>query len=108
MDAPPIGINEGLSASVRKMEPALKRKLIDELRNGPKARTPEEAAREAAANTRREMLHRGLTDAVTRGNHARAEKYRKSIAALPPGRGLAVREDGDKIVREDGEDLINS
>ncbi len=93
-----MGINQGLSASVRKMDPALKRKLIDELRNGPKARTPEEAAREAAANVRREMLQRGLTDAVTRGNHARAEKCRKAIANLKePEHGLAVRDDGDKI-----------
>ena len=44
-----LGLNESLAASVRGMDPEVKRKLLEELRGGPKPRTPEEAAREAAA-----------------------------------------------------------
>ena len=52
------GLNEGLSASVRGMDPEVKRKLIEELRGGPKPRTPEEAAREAARRVRERALAR--------------------------------------------------
>lgn len=43
------GLNDGLAASVRKMGAETKRKLIEELRGGPKPRDPEDAGREAAA-----------------------------------------------------------
>jgi hypothetical protein len=52
------GLNEGLSASVRKMDPETKRKLIEELRGGPKPRDAEEAGREAAAAARRAAMER--------------------------------------------------
>lgn len=99
-DAPPMGINDGLSASLRNMDPELKRKLIAELRGGPEPRDIREVAREAAATARRDALGRGLADAEKRGDHTLAVKYRQAIAALPTGSRMAVREDGDKIMLE--------
>ncbi|WP_226895734.1 hypothetical protein [Luteolibacter marinus] len=46
------GLNEGLTASVRGMDPEVKRKLLEELRGGPKPKTPAEAAREAVERVR--------------------------------------------------------
>lgn len=63
-DAPDVpeeplpSLNENAAASVRKMDPETKRKLLEELRGGPKGRTPEEAGREAAAAARRAALER--------------------------------------------------
>lgn len=86
-------------ASVRNMDPAIKRKLIAEIEARPKPRDIGEVARNAAADTRRIMLNRGLADAEFRGDVSKAGKYRKAIAELPTP-GLAVRDDGDKIVLE--------
>jgi len=91
---PPI--TTGTQASTKKMDPELKKKLIRELRNGPKPRSPEEAAREAAANARRSSLNRGLEEAEQRGDAAKAEKYRKALAKLPSA-GMDVIDDGDSI-----------
>jgi len=74
----------------------LKKKLIRELRNGPKPLSPEEAAREAAANARRIALTRGLEEAEKRGETARADKYRKALADLPQA-GLAIVDEGESI-----------
>lgn len=95
-------LTDGTQASTRKMDPEVKRKLIAELRNGPKPRSPEEAARQAAAETRREMLRRGMGDAERAGDFDKASKYRRAISNLPQ-RGLAVREDGDTISLDDAE-----
>ena len=86
-------------ASVRNIDPAIKAKLIAELRAGKKNLDPAEVARAAAADTRRIMLNRGLADAEGRGDASKAGKYRKAIAELPTP-GLKVRDDGDKIVLE--------
>lgn len=91
------GLNDGLQASTRKMDPALKAKLLEELRSGPKPTDPREAAREAAAQVRREMLNRGLTEALGNGNAARVEKYREALAALRPLAGLPVEDAGVAI-----------
>ncbi len=97
----PAKITDGTQASTKKMDPAIKAKLLKELRSGPKPRDPEEAAREAAAEVRREMLSRGLADAEIRGDGSMAEKYRKAISGLLEP-GMKVRDDGDKIVLEVG------
>jgi hypothetical protein len=97
----PAKVTDGTKASTKKMAPAIKAKLLEELRGGPKPRDPKEAAREAAAEVRREMLGRGLADAEMRGDGAKAAKYRKAIAELATP-GLKVREDADKIVLETG------
>jgi hypothetical protein len=58
-DAKPLpGLNDALAASVRKMDPDVKAKLLAELRGGPKPRDAEEAGREAAAAARRAALER--------------------------------------------------
>jgi len=76
-DAKPLpGLNENIAASVRKMDPETKRKLLEELRGGPKGRTPEEAGREAAAAARRAALER------------------RGVPAEPP---IKVIEEGDRI-----------
>ena len=93
-ETPPI--TAGTKASTKKMDPALKKKLIRELRNGPKARSPEEAAREAAANARRTALNRGLEEAVQRGDADNVERYREALSALPSPR-LDVADNGDEI-----------
>jgi hypothetical protein len=46
------------------------------------------------------MLNRGLTEAITRGQTTKAEKYRAAIASLPQITGLIVREEGKKILLE--------
>lgn len=79
-DVKPLpGLNENIAASVRKMDPETKRKLLEELRGGPKPRDPEEAGREAAAAARRAALER------------------RGLPAEPP---VKVVQDGDKIVLE--------
>jgi len=89
-------LTDGTQASTRKMDPDLKRKLLEELRRGPKPRDPEEAARQAAAETRREMLRRGMGEAERWGDLAKVEEYQQAIADLPQ-RGLIVREVGDAV-----------
>jgi len=89
-------LTDGTQASTRKMDPDLKRKLLEELRKGPKPRDPEDVARQAAAETRREMLRRGMGEAERRGDVAKVAEYQKAIADLPQ-RGLIVREVGDAI-----------
>lgn len=94
----PAKFTDGTQASTKKMDPAIKAKLLEELRAGPKPRDPEQAARQAAAEVRREMLSRGLADAESRGDGAKAEKYRKAIAELPSSKqGLVVHDESDRI-----------
>lgn len=96
-------VTDGLQASVRKMDPAVKQRLLDELRKGPSTRdaisSAGAAAREAAQDVRREMLQRGLQDAIRRGDAAREQKYRQAFADLP-NRGLRVVDRGDSISLE--------
>jgi hypothetical protein len=92
----PAKVTDGTEASTKKMDPEIKKKLLEELRGGPKAKDPAQAAREAAANARRIMLSRGLADAEERGDAAQAQKYRKAFAELPD-RGLRVVDEGDLI-----------
>lgn len=92
----PAKVTNGTEASTKKMDPDIKKKLLEELRGGPKAIDPAQRAREAAANTRRIMLERGLASAEERGDSAKAQKYRKAFAELPE-QGLRVVEDGDSI-----------
>jgi hypothetical protein len=93
-------IDDDTWASVRNMNPAIKHKLIAEIEAGPKPRDIREVAREAAAETRRIMLNRGLADAEVRGDASKAAKYRKAIVELPTP-GLKVwRDDGGKSVLE--------
>jgi hypothetical protein len=68
------------------MDPETKRKLLEELRAAPKPRDPAEAGRNAAANTRRIMLNRGLTESISKGDATKAEKYRKENGAGKAGR----------------------
>jgi hypothetical protein len=87
----------------KRMEPDIKRKLLEELRGGPKPRDPAEVAKLAAADIRRIMLQRRLTESLSKGDSAKAEKYRKAIAELPDAqRGLRVTDEGDWIVLNDG------
>jgi hypothetical protein len=58
----PPEMNEGLSASTKAMDPALRQRLIDELRGGPKPRSPEEAARQAAERVH--ARHRGQATGI--------------------------------------------
>ena len=95
----PAKLTDGSEASTKKMDPAIKAKLLAELRAGKKNLDPSEVARKAAADTRRIMLERGLADAEERGDTSKAGKYRKAIAELPDA-GLKVRDEGDKIVLE--------
>lgn len=92
----PSKVTDGTKASTKKMDPAIKAKLLEELRGGPKPRDPEEVARQAATEVRREMLGRGLADAMAKGDDAKAGKYRKAIGDLPD-RGLRLVDDGDLI-----------
>lgn len=91
-------------ASVRNIDPAIKAKLIAEIEARPKPRDIGEVARNAAADTRRIMLNRGLADAEARGDASKAGKYRKAIADLLTlgllTLGLQVRDEGDKIMLE--------
>lgn len=89
-------ITDSTQASTKQMDPVLKEKLLEELRAWRKARSPHEAAKQAAADVRREMLQRGLEDAEGRGDEAAAQRYRKAFAELP-GRGLRVIDEGDFI-----------
>lgn len=93
----PAKITDETKASTKKMDPAIKAKLLEELRGGPKPRDPEQAARDAAAEVRREMLQRGLADAYQRADVAKAEKYRDALASLKE-QGLNVHEEEDSIV----------
>lgn len=92
----PAKITDGTKASTKKMDPDIKAKLLEELRGGPKPRDPVEVARQAAMEVRREMITRGLEDALERGDYAKAQKYREAFADLPD-RGLRVLDDGDSI-----------
>jgi len=94
------GVNKGLSASTKGMDPEVKKKLLEELRNRPKPRDPEEAGREAAAKVRREMLGRGLADALQRGDSKSVAKYEKALSELPPSKEFTIREDDDRIAVE--------
>ena len=98
----PAKITDGTQASVKKMDPAIKKKLLEELRHRPKPADPAQAAREAAARTRRIMLSRGLADAEQRGDTTRAEQYRAAIADLPQSAGLHVTDDGDALILRAG------
>jgi hypothetical protein len=103
-DMPDKSINEGLSASVAKMQPDVKAKLLEELRAkrealGNPVERAGEAGRRAGENARREMLTRGLADAEARGDTSKAQKYRKAFAELPDG-GLRIVEDADRIMLE--------
>jgi hypothetical protein len=104
-EMPDKSINEGLTASTAKMQPDIKAKLLEELRAKRESRSGSaieragEAGRRAGENARREMLSRGLLDAESRGDAAKAAKYKKAISELPDP-GLKVRDDGDKIVLE--------
>jgi hypothetical protein len=89
-------IDDDLWASVRNIDPAIKRKLIAELEAGPKPRDIREVARAAAADTRRIMLDRGLASAEATRDPAKAARYQAAIAELP-SRRLTVRDDGDMI-----------
>jgi len=96
---PPVSlpsINEKGKASTRGMDPDLKKKLIDELRGGPKARSPEDAAREAAKEARRAALERGVAKADANGDGARATKLRRHLEEMDQQR-LQVRDAGDSI-----------
>jgi len=92
----PAQITDRTEASTKTMDPEIKRKLLEELRAGKKNLDPADAARNAAADTRRIMLTRGLTDAEGRGDYVKAQKYRKAFAKLPE-RGLRVFDEGDTI-----------
>lgn len=94
--AQPAKVTDGTQAGTKTMDPEIKRKLLEELRGGPKALDPAQAGRDAAARTRRIMLERGMEDAMARGDESKARKYREALASLPPA-GLQVADDGDSI-----------
>lgn len=98
----PPGFNEGLESSVKGMDPEIKRKLLEELRGGPKPTDPAEAGRQAAARAREQALTRGLKESIRRGDEEAAQNYRKAFSSLP-NRGLRVVDRGDKILFADTE-----
>jgi len=103
LPAKPAKITDGTEASTKKMDPDIKKKLLEELRGGPKAKDPARAGRDAAADVRRIMLQRGLADAEARGDTGKAGKYQKAIADLPDtAQGFKVIEDGDRIILNEG------
>lgn len=91
-EKPLPGLNENIAASVRKMDPDTKRKLLEELRGGPKPRDPEEAGREAAAAARRAALERrGLpaeptVKVIEEGDRIRLMESRSPGEGPPPAR----------------------
>lgn len=97
---PPAKITDDMQASTKGMDPELKRKLVDELRGGPKAQDPAAAAREASAKVRREMLNRGLADAREKGDEEMIERYREAIAGLPL---TLIREVEERVLFENQE-----
>ena len=98
----PAKITDGLQASVKKMDPALKAKLLKELNNRPPVVSPKDAARKAAAETRKIMLNRGLEKAVKKGDQAMEAKYRQAISDL--SLDAVAHEAGGKIVLEPSPD----
>jgi hypothetical protein len=102
MTPKPAKITDGTEASVKKMDPDIKQKLLEEIAamkaKHANKRTPAEAGRQAAIKVRHKMLGRGLAESEQRGDTAKAEKYRKAIAELPPlEAGVKVVDDGDSI-----------
>lgn len=93
----PQSINSGLEASVKIMPKDLKDKLLAELRaeRKPNKKTPADYAREAAKDTRRIMLERGMNNAIERGDESRAEKYKDALAGLLDV--LEITDNGDTI-----------
>jgi len=83
---------DGLAASVKRLDPELRRKLAEELRRGPKARDPKQAARDAAKDTRAEMLRRGLTSALSKGDTSKADRFRQALATVQDEQRLEVQE----------------
>lgn len=96
---PEYGINEGLAASTRNMDPSVKAELLKELRSRPKPTDPGEAARDAARRARRSALERGLENAQRTGEGNRVDEYRRALDAMG-GDGFTVRDEGDRIVFE--------
>ena len=97
------GINDGLQFSVRGMDAGTKQKLLEELRRGPAPASPEDAAREAAANVRRVALLRGLRRAEETGDAAELARIQELLRAEPFRQFPAVREEGEEI--KIGEDI---
>lgn len=88
-------ITDNTKASVRKMDPEVKRKLLEELRSRPKPRDPAEAGRQAAMEARRQALQRGLSEATQKGDNRMVERYQKAISELPKRPEIVDR--GDEI-----------
>ena len=57
LPAKPAKITDGTEASTKKMDPDIKKKLLEQLRGGPKAKYPAQAGRDAAADVRRINPH---------------------------------------------------
>lgn len=93
------GINEGLSASTKGMDPSVKSELLKELRSRRAPRDPGEAAREAAARARRNALTRGLENAQRNGEGDKAMEFQRALDAMPSS-GFTVRDEGERIVFE--------
>jgi hypothetical protein len=75
--------------------------LLSELRGGPKAIAPAERGRAAAAEVRKEMLGKGLSNALAGGNILLASKYRAALdSMLDGGAGFSVRESDGRIYPE--------
>lgn len=87
---------DGLSASIKGMPEDLRRKLIQEIKSGPKPRSAKEAARKAAQDTRRQMLERGLEQAVANGQSAKVRQYRKALEKIP-------QSDAPQVIEKPGE-----
>lgn len=92
----PPGLNSGLRASVKGMSPETRRKLVEELRGGPKPRDPVEAARQGAREAREQSLNRGLQRSIENDDAGKAAQYREALGNLGAAR-LRVIEDGDSI-----------
>ena len=93
----PSNSNDGVSASVRNMPAGLRRRLVDQLRNGPKPRSPKDAARRAALDTRRIMLKRGLDQAELNGDTRKAARYRNALSIEQPTQGVDLTESNEEI-----------
>lgn len=94
---PEEDLNSNLSSSTRGMDSRTRAKLAAELRGGPKAKDPKEAAKDAARLARREMLDRGLAKALDQGQADRVRRYRRELARMAREEGLEIEEKGDRI-----------
>jgi hypothetical protein len=86
--------NDSVWASLKDMDPELKKQLVDELEKEIEELEPvENIARRAAADARQSAMERSEAKAVKRGDLPEAERIRKLIDLGVPGNPLVVDDD---------------